>query len=106
MQDADKRFPSFVVLVPDEPLEKRITAVGQSDFLKQRVIDSRLLFALLDNSRQLFVVANQNEPCDGISWIMGSQQTNDVRFENLTCLVYDGKREVFDGEDERAGNHR
>ena len=91
MQDADKRFSSFVVFVPDEPLEKRITAVGQSDFLKQRVIDSRLLFALLDNGRQLFMVTNQDEPCDGISRVMGSQQTDDVRLENLTCLVDDGQ---------------
>ena len=59
----------------------------------------RILFALLYNGRQLFVVADEDK------LIHGRQESDEIRLQYLARLVDDGKLEVLQGEDEWLGGH-
>ena len=76
--------------------------VGETDSPQQRVADLTVVFRLLYDRRQLFVITDQDEFVDAaMVALMSRQQSDDIWFQNLTGLIYDSQGEMFQIEDLR-----
>ena len=76
--------------------------VGETDSPQQRVADLTVVFRLLYDRRQLFMITDQDEFVDAaLVALMGRQQSDDIWFQNLTGLIYDSQGEMFQVKDLR-----
>ena len=82
-----------VGLKSDEPLEKRLSAVGKTCLTELPAANGREGFGLLHDGRQLLVVAYEDE------FGHARQQTDERGLKNLAGLVDDGTAEMLHLED-------
>ena len=94
---------AVMVLFPaDETLKQRHPTVADSDGQQQRVVNTSIRLILLDNGRQLFIVAYQHKTVDAACALtVGGKDAHQTGFKNLRGLIDDGHRKVLQVEEER-----
>ena len=91
--------PVFL-LQADETLEEGMAAILQSDFPEQRLCNLGRFLGLLHDSRQLFVVADENKLVDGIpSPVLRGKYAQQVRLQDLRGFVDDSQFKMFQREE-------
>ena len=92
---------------PEQALEKGKAAIGQLDVPQNRFRHLRYLPCLLYHGRQLLVVAYHHNLPDGrYTVVVGTQDTDEVRLQNLGSLVDDRQREGFHLQEGEVRIHR
>ena len=95
LQNAYELLPSAGTLMPYESFEERIAAVSYSRFEQQGIVHRRFLLRLLNDGRQLLVVAYEYEASDELLRVgaggVSGEESYYVGFGYLSCLVDDGE---------------
>ena len=80
----------------EQPLKERQPAVGQMYVAQLRFRHGGFLRCLLHYGGQLLVVADEHEPVYPAAVAFpGTEQSDEMRLENLRRLVHDGKTETL-----------
>ena len=83
-EDAHTVAAVMVLFPADETLKQRHPTVADSDGQQQRVVNTSIRLILLDNGRQLFIVAYQHKTVDAARALtVDGKDAHQTGFENL-----------------------
>ena len=90
-----------------QSLEQGEAAIRQQDLIQQGVLYSRDVWFLLHHRGQLLVIANQDEFPDGWdTFLVGAQQTDQMRLQDLGSLINHRQAKRFQLEEREVGVQR